>query len=101
MVALPINSWSYKKEQGVTHMGPIAEDFYQSFGLGSTPKGISSVDTGGVALAAIQGLYTQLQQKDSVINEQQRKIEVQQLRLAKLEAAVAELLAREDGFAAR
>ena len=101
VVALPINSWSYKKEQGVTHIGPIAEDFYQSFGLGSTPKGISSVDTGGVALAAIQGLYTQLQHKDAVISEQQSRIEDQQIRLAKLEAAVAELLAREDGFAAR
>lgn len=56
VIALPINSWSYKKEQGVTHIGPMAEDFYRSFGLGSTKKGIAAVDTGGVALAAIQGM---------------------------------------------
>ena len=64
---LPITQWSYKKDQGkVKHIGPVAEDFYQAFGLGDSKTGISSVDTAGVALAAIKALN---QEKDTEIAE--------------------------------
>ncbi len=54
---LSIQQWNYiRDEDGVKHIGPMAEDFYGAFNLGSTKKGISSVDVSGVALAAIQGL---------------------------------------------
>ncbi len=38
------------------HLGPMAQDFYDSFGLGSDNKGIATVDADGVALAAFRGL---------------------------------------------
>ncbi len=88
VVALPINSWSYKKEQGVTHIGPMAEDFFQSFGLGNTDKGISPVDTGGVALAAIQGLK---QEKDQEVEVLRARLQQQDERMRQLESALAEL----------
>ena len=56
VAALPINQWQYKDTPGVNHVGPMAQDFYETFKLGSTPKGISSIDTAGVALAAIRAL---------------------------------------------
>jgi hypothetical protein len=57
---LPITSWSYKAEQpSVRHIGPMAQDFYAAFGLGLDNKHIGTIDEGGVALAAIQGLYRQ------------------------------------------
>jgi hypothetical protein len=55
---MPIPSWSYKAEKpSVRHLGPMAQDFYAAFGLGLDDKHITTIDEGGVALAAIQGLY--------------------------------------------
>ncbi len=53
---LPMNKWEYKDARGEAHIGPMAQDFYAAFGLGATDTGISSIDTAGVALAAIQAL---------------------------------------------
>lgn len=53
---LPMSTWSYKAEDGVRHLGPMAQDFREAFGLGSSDKRISTVDGFGVALAAVQGL---------------------------------------------
>ena len=54
---LPIKRWSYKKDEGkINHIGPMSEDFYSLFNVGLNSKGLSSVDTAGVALAAIKAL---------------------------------------------
>lgn len=42
----------------------MAQDFYTAFGLGDSDKAISTIDLDGVALAAIQGLYQVVQEKD-------------------------------------
>jgi Chaperone of endosialidase len=62
--ALPITEWKYKAEaNGTEHIGPMAQDFHAAFGLnGPDDKHISTVDEGGVALAAIQGLNQKLQE---------------------------------------
>ena len=56
VVQLPIKKWSYRDAPDVRHIGPMAQDFYQAFQLGHTEKGISTLDSSGVALAAIQAL---------------------------------------------
>ena len=54
---LPLSTWSYIVDlSSAVHMGPMAQDFYAAFGLGADETGISSLDTSGVALAAIQAL---------------------------------------------
>ena len=55
---LPISEWQYKVDgDGIRHIGPMAQDFHSAFGLnGGDDRHISTVDEGGVALAAIQGL---------------------------------------------
>ncbi|MGA2541300.1 MAG: tail fiber domain-containing protein [Verrucomicrobiota bacterium] len=62
--ALPITQWRYKAEaDGTEHIGPMAQDFHAAFGLnGNDDKHISTVDEGGVALAAIQGLNQKLEE---------------------------------------
>lgn len=98
--AMPIEKWNYKSEgKNVLHLGPVAQDFYAAFGLGQDDKHISTVDEGGVALAAIQELYRQLQQKDAQIHQLSAQVEqLQQLqqtvqvlstRLSKIENADA------------
>jgi hypothetical protein len=64
---LPIDEWRYKTEAGQRHLGPVAQDFYAAFGLGADDRHITTVDEGGVALAAIKGLYERLQVRDQQI----------------------------------
>ena len=59
VLELPIATWRYKTQDGVRHMGPMAQDFHAAFGLGVNEKLIDQVDPDGVALAAIQGLAAQ------------------------------------------
>jgi hypothetical protein len=88
---IPISAWNYKaQDDSVRHVGPMAQDFYAAFGLGENDVTISTIDADGVALAAIQGLYEMVQQKDAQIATQQRQIDDLEARLAVLEALVAQ-----------
>jgi hypothetical protein len=82
---VPISRWSYKSQKAsIRHLGPMAQDFRTAFGLGEDSKHIDTIDSEGVALAAIQGLYRQNQ----ALQRQNRTLNA---RLAKLERAVAKL----------
>jgi hypothetical protein len=88
---LPITRWNYKAEDpAIQHMGPVAEDFHALFGLGDGDKAISGVDRSGVALAAIQGLYQMVQEKEAEIAELRA-------RLAAVEAAMGKLSGQQEG----
>jgi Skp family chaperone for outer membrane proteins len=43
----------------------MAQDFRAAFGLGPDDVHIADLDVGGVALAAIQGLYAQVQEENA------------------------------------
>ncbi|MFV1968775.1 MAG: tail fiber domain-containing protein [Pirellulaceae bacterium] len=62
VVGLPIHRWRYRG-QAVSHVGPMAQDFYSTFSVGADDTHIAGVDADGVALAAIQGLYELLMQQ--------------------------------------
>ena len=75
VVAMPITQWKYKIEpSGIKHIGPVAQDFHAAFGLGDSDKAIGSVDESGVALAAIQGLNEVVKEKDSKINDLEKRL---------------------------
>ena len=60
---LPVAEWRFKEgPEGVRHIGPMAEDFHDAFGLSPNRETISVTDTSGVALAAIQGLYQRIEE---------------------------------------
>ncbi len=68
VMALPVYEWSYQG-QSVRHIGPMAQDFFASFGLGSSDTVIQTVDADGVILSALKGLnawYNQLRDTDVV-----------------------------------
>ena len=79
VAALPITRWNYKVEGDVTHLGPMAQDFYSAFAVGMDDKHISMVDADGVALAAIQGLNQKVEeklgQKETEITELKRRLQ--------------------------
>jgi hypothetical protein len=85
--ALPITQWRYKSDaEGIKHLGPMAQDFHTAFGLnGPDDKHIATVDEGGVALAAIQGLNRKLEAKEAVIQQQAAQITDLKARLDRLE----------------
>ena len=62
---LEISEWSYKKQAGVRHIGPMAQDFYALFGTGASETGIATIDTSGVALASIKAMARQLREKEA------------------------------------
>lgn len=68
LAQVDIGTWGYKtQDESIRHIGPTAQDFYSAFNVGEDPKRISTVDADGVALAAIQGLYQIVQEKDAQI----------------------------------
>ena len=68
VASLAITRWNYKADAATSHIGPMAQDFYSAFHVGADDKHITTVDEGGVALAAIQGLNTKLKEKDAQID---------------------------------
>ena len=93
---LPITRWSYKKDDGkINHIGPMAEDFYTLFGVGLNNKGLSSVDTAGVALAAIKSLHLVnkrlKQEKDIQITDLKRQNTELSKRMQTMEAKFTEI----------
>ncbi|MFQ5856873.1 MAG: tail fiber domain-containing protein [Anaerolineae bacterium] len=90
LAAMPIQTWNYKSQDlSIRHIGPTAQDFYAAFGLGEDDRHISTVDADGVALAAIQGLYQLLQEKDAQIAALQAENAAQQEEITALEARLA------------
>jgi hypothetical protein len=76
---LPITQWNMKGDAAKTpHLGPVAQDFYEAFGLGGSDTTINAADAQGVSLAAIQGLY-------QLVQEQQEKIAELENQLATLQ----------------
>ena len=89
--SLSLNTWEFNDDEGVRHMGPMAEEFFDEFGLGSTAEAIATVDADGVALAAIQGLARRLETENDRIREQMAEKDEQ---INALEATVDSLQAQ-------
>ncbi|MFE3290123.1 hypothetical protein [Rhodococcus sp. NPDC059234] len=61
LATLPVSVWSYRFDHdSVRHMGPMAQDFAATFGLGSSDRTIALVDANGVCMASIQALHRRL-----------------------------------------
>jgi hypothetical protein len=69
------------QDSSIRHIGPVAQDFHNSFGFGESNTAINMEDADGVLLAAVQALYDEMKGRD----------EAQQLRIAQLEAELARM----------
>jgi len=96
VVALPVTQWNYKAEPGIKRIGPMAQDFHAAFHVGGDDTSISTVDEGGVALAAIQGLYAELRDRDAKIADLGRELAALKNAVASLTASGAIVAARKD-----
>ncbi|NBB91742.1 MAG: hypothetical protein GVY32_01065 [Gammaproteobacteria bacterium] len=85
LASLEISQWRYKDEaEGTTHIGPIAEEFHEVFGL-SDGKRLNMIDTNGIAFAAIQALHRQDATRDAAIESLREDNRELRERLAALE----------------
>lgn len=53
---LQVKTWSYLTQQGITHMGPMSQDFFNAYGFGYGNTSIDMVDADGLTMALIQAL---------------------------------------------
>jgi hypothetical protein len=81
---VPMKTWRFSGED-VTHIGPMAQDFYHAFSVGATERRIATVDADGVALASIQALHKQANIRKRQIAELQETNKMLEERLGKLE----------------
>lgn len=78
VAALPLSTWRYIDDtSGARHLGPMAQDFYASFRLGSDETTIGTIDESGVAFAAIQGLHRAMREKDARIATLEQEVQAQ------------------------
>ena len=86
VVEMPITTWRFKSEDDdINHIGPVAQDFMDTFGYGSSDRHITSTDADGVALAAIQGLNEKLEDTRGELAEKQAEIDLLKKQFASLE----------------
>ncbi len=85
---LELSTWSYRKDpNGARHLGPVAEEFHELFGLGRDDKHISPADTAGLALAVAQELAARLREKETRIAGLEERLAALERRLLELSAA--------------
>jgi len=78
LAALPVATWNYiADDPGVRHMGPMAQDFAATFGLGADDRHIHVIDASGVALASLQALH-------ELVQEQGRQIALLRAELSRM-----------------
>jgi hypothetical protein len=90
VASLPITTWNFKTMNDGRHMGPMAQDFYATFGLGGGDTTITSMDPDGVALAAIQGLNQRLEETRTELKRRDAENAELRQRMERLEKALLE-----------
>ena len=88
---IEVSTWAYDANPGATRMGPMAGEFHDAFGLGDDPETIGHVDADGVALAAIQGLSSQLEDAREDIEDKNARIEELEDELSEKDARIENL----------
>jgi hypothetical protein len=87
---IPVTSWNYIDEgTKVRHIGPMAEDFFAQFGLGTGNTSIGVQDLAGVSIAAVKELDQQLQEKNAEIERLQNEIKQMKASQTELEKRLA------------
>ena len=89
VASLPVSEWSYTAQgTGIRHIGPMAQDFHAAFGVGEDNRHITTIDEGGVALAAIKGLHAENDQLRARVANQDAEIAALQSEMARIAAKV-------------
>lgn len=79
--AMPIDRWNYKhQDETIEHIGPMAQDFWNAFHLGSDSLGIETIDADGVLFASVKALNERCNELQRQ-NDELRKLMQQMIQL--------------------
>jgi hypothetical protein len=85
VAALPLTTWNYKsQEKTIRHIGPMAQDFASAFQVGEDERHITTIDSEGVALAAIQGLNEKMESENATLRAENADLKTRLDRLERL-----------------
>lgn len=92
---IDVYSWSYKSQDStITHIGPMAQDFFTTFELGTDSTTINSGDFDGVNLLLLKALDEKMtlleQEQQRIVDLERQLIELQEQR-KKIEELLKEL----------
>ena len=76
LAAMPISMWAYDYDPGVMQLGPMSQDFADTFGLGKTRRMIPGVSAIGVSMISIQALYRKVQKLEAQVAELRAELTV-------------------------
>jgi trimeric autotransporter adhesin len=93
LAEMPISEWNYKGYPQ-RHIGPMAQDFHAAFPLNESTTTLNDADLHGVALAAIQGLNSKLEQGNK---DKDAEIQTLKQEIAELKKLVEALSHRHNG----
>ncbi|KJK37845.1 hypothetical protein UK15_20330 [Streptomyces variegatus] len=74
VVSMPVSTWSYRDEEDVRHLGPMAQDWYAALGLGADDRTIHPIDVNGVSVVAVQALYRMVRDLQDEVGELRRRL---------------------------
>jgi len=93
--AIPVSTWNMiGADQQIRHMGPVAEDFYQGFGLGLGPTTIGLGDIDGVNFAAVKALEARTADLQNQLNDRTARVQALEAELAATRRQLSDLAAR-------
>ena len=96
--ALPVTEWNYKNEDpSIRHIGPVAQDFFNIFGVGNSSTSISTIDPSGIALAGIQALDAKGEQQDRELADLNQQLDARTEEIRSLRERLARLESRLEG----
>ena len=89
---LAVLSWNYIGKNTV-HVGPIAQDFYSTFGVGEKPYLINMIDSDGATFLGIKKLNDEInnQPTSTEVEEVIKKIDNEKAKLDEIEQRINEL----------
>lgn len=72
---MPISTWNYRgSDANDRHLGPVAEDFHEAFGLGTSDHFVAPTDMAGVALASVKALQDEISERDQRIAALEKRL---------------------------
>lgn len=87
---VPVTEWNFiDEETKARHYGPMAQDFYREFKLGTSDKEIAVQDAAAVAIAGTQALDQRTSRMAADLRAKEKRIKELETRLAKIEALLA------------
>ena len=87
---VPVTEWNFiDEETKARHYGPMAQDFYREFQLGTSDKEIAVQDAAAVAIAGTQALDQRTTRMAADLKAKDKRIKELETRLARIEALLA------------